>query len=332
MNKKEFVAFLNQRLAVLDEKERKEIIDEYVQHIEIKVENGKTEEEAIKDFGDLNEFVEEILSAYHVNPKSNMDKNFIYDILDNLAKFINQMANSILKLDSSQIVRLILEFILLLIIIALIKLPISFLLSLVFDIVFFLPWGITSVLHGLLRFIFEICYFLIACFVIYTFFKDRVYTEKNQERENASKNDSIKKESKKTEKKTVALQEDVHIIDIEDSDIVSKSTIVDLKEPEIKTYKKPEEIRQRNQEREKTSNYSGSFEKVVIAIIKFFLIFVLVPMIFLLIIQMIGFGFILGLLLKGVSIIGVFLIICGTLIITISIVSGLSSFIFKGGK
>ena len=66
MNKKEFLEALRQALAVLDETEQRDIIDEYEQHIDMKVASGLTEEEAIADFGDFNEMTAELLEAYHV--------------------------------------------------------------------------------------------------------------------------------------------------------------------------------------------------------------------------------------------------------------------------
>ena len=66
MEKREFLSALEQSLSVLQEDERKDIISEYEQHIDIKVEKGLTEEEAIADFGSVSQLTSEILEAYHV--------------------------------------------------------------------------------------------------------------------------------------------------------------------------------------------------------------------------------------------------------------------------
>ncbi len=66
MNKKEFLSALRETLAVLKEEELRDIIDEYEQHIDMKVANGLSEEEAIADFGDYKELTSELLEAYHV--------------------------------------------------------------------------------------------------------------------------------------------------------------------------------------------------------------------------------------------------------------------------
>lgn len=69
MNKQEFLEVLKVQLQVLDEKEQKDILDEYALHIDMKVEGGLSEEEAIQDFGTIQELAGDILEAYHVNPQ-----------------------------------------------------------------------------------------------------------------------------------------------------------------------------------------------------------------------------------------------------------------------
>lgn len=66
MKKQEFLDELRTYLNVLQDEEQEDIIDEYSQHIEMKIENGLSEEEAIKDFGSIRELAGEILEAYHV--------------------------------------------------------------------------------------------------------------------------------------------------------------------------------------------------------------------------------------------------------------------------
>ena len=68
MNKAEFLAALENRLRVLDKREIKDIVGEYAQHIDMKLENGMAEEDAIRDFGSIDELAAEILSAYHIDP------------------------------------------------------------------------------------------------------------------------------------------------------------------------------------------------------------------------------------------------------------------------
>ena len=83
MNKKEFLRVLEKRLSILNEDERKDIIDEYKDTISEKVKNGQTEEEAIKDFGNIDDLVKELLSAYKLDPEyENKEKSSFDHILD----------------------------------------------------------------------------------------------------------------------------------------------------------------------------------------------------------------------------------------------------------
>lgn len=68
MNKKEFLAELKKCLEILDENEQRDILDEYTQHIDMKMQSGMSEGEAISDFGDIKQLAGDILEAYHVNP------------------------------------------------------------------------------------------------------------------------------------------------------------------------------------------------------------------------------------------------------------------------
>lgn len=66
MDKKTFIKELERSLSVLQEDELRDIVGEYEQHIDMKVQSGLTEEEAIADFGSLSQLSAEILEAYHV--------------------------------------------------------------------------------------------------------------------------------------------------------------------------------------------------------------------------------------------------------------------------
>ena len=81
MNKQEFLEKLEKELSILNKQERKDIIDEYKDTIEEKVKHGQTEEEAVKDFGNLDELVSEILDAYKINPEYGQKESNIPDVV-----------------------------------------------------------------------------------------------------------------------------------------------------------------------------------------------------------------------------------------------------------
>lgn len=77
MKKEEFLTKLRKNLSVLEEKEIQDIVEEYEQHIDMKMKGGLSEEEAIRDFGDLAELTAGILEAYHVKANYNAEKKNI---------------------------------------------------------------------------------------------------------------------------------------------------------------------------------------------------------------------------------------------------------------
>ncbi len=77
MKKEEFLTKLRKNLSVLEEKEVQDIVEEYEQHIDMKMKGGLSEEEAIRDFGDLAELTAGILEAYHVKANYNAEKKNI---------------------------------------------------------------------------------------------------------------------------------------------------------------------------------------------------------------------------------------------------------------
>jgi uncharacterized membrane protein len=67
MKKKQFIDELRKRLSRLKEEEINDIIEEFEQHIDFEIKNGKDEEEIIETFGNINELVKELLEAYDMN-------------------------------------------------------------------------------------------------------------------------------------------------------------------------------------------------------------------------------------------------------------------------
>lgn len=68
MNQERFLKALQERIAMLEQAEQQDILAEYAQHIEMQMKEGLSEEEAIRDFGSLDELAAEILEAYHIDP------------------------------------------------------------------------------------------------------------------------------------------------------------------------------------------------------------------------------------------------------------------------
>lgn len=66
MNKEEFITQLKQSISILDDQEQQYFVEEYTQHIDMKMSQGMSEEEAVKEMGSVQELSKEILESYHV--------------------------------------------------------------------------------------------------------------------------------------------------------------------------------------------------------------------------------------------------------------------------
>ena len=63
MTRTEFIIGLKNRLNLLSESECVDIIEEYTNHIDMKMQEGKSEADAINDFGNLDDLADEILAG-----------------------------------------------------------------------------------------------------------------------------------------------------------------------------------------------------------------------------------------------------------------------------
>lgn len=121
MNKREFMQYLEKRLSVLNKKERENIFREYSQHIDMKVQSGMTEYEAIKDFGDVKEFVDEILEAYNIDPDFEEEINHTSpNVFDKTKKGIRTAADFIFSQSPAAVIKLLAKTFMVAIVLALI--------------------------------------------------------------------------------------------------------------------------------------------------------------------------------------------------------------------
>lgn len=136
MNKKTFLKELEKKLNILEKQELEDIINEYNDIIDEKVRNGKSVNQAISDFGEIDQLASEILQAYKINP--NYNKNESTKISDDIesvikkgaskmAKFTTNVVNDIKRENNNITVEVIFEIIIKIVIVlllcAIIKLP-----------------------------------------------------------------------------------------------------------------------------------------------------------------------------------------------------------------
>lgn len=99
MNKLQFLNQLRVKLEILSDKEIKDILDEYSDTIDQKIQEGKTEEEAVKDFGDINELAQEILQAYKIDP--NKKSRNSSDLADKIGQIITDIVDYLVTFFST---------------------------------------------------------------------------------------------------------------------------------------------------------------------------------------------------------------------------------------
>lgn len=128
MTKQAFLDKLRSRLSILDDNEVDDIINEYADHIDQKVAAGKTEAQAIADFGDFNELVKAILSAYKIkdgaeSSSTSQFKTWLHKAIDEITDFAKPLIDRVSTLQGDQIGYFIAYLFLTLITIWLVQLP-----------------------------------------------------------------------------------------------------------------------------------------------------------------------------------------------------------------
>ena len=76
LNKEEFLNKLKSKISVLNDEEIDDILSEYAGYIDEKVADGKTEKEAVKELGSINEIASDLLDAYKVKSTAS-EKNIV---------------------------------------------------------------------------------------------------------------------------------------------------------------------------------------------------------------------------------------------------------------
>lgn len=285
MNKKQFLNELEKRLKVLNENERKDIINEYSDIINEKIKNGKTEEQAVLEFGDIDSLVKEILESYKINP--DYDNNFskkakdvannaedlikkgAKKLADTTTNIVNDFKNSDSNITLETIFEIIIKVFIFLIILAILRIPFYLLRGLggsildPFDLGFNIVWNI------IIWLVYIICCVLIGII----FFKKNFREYKDSGSNSKSKNNT-------------------------------KKNLNEEKETRFNTYTSYNE--------DSTNNEQKKSSGVLLILLKIFaIIFIMFPICTVVIGLFIAAGFSLYLLIKGVPILGIFIALLG---------------------
>ena len=212
MNKNEFISELKSKLSILKKEEVNDIVNEYSEHIEEKIKSGKSEKEAIEEFGDIDELVSGILDAYKI------DKEYYKktSILDNIAEDTKEVFNKIIKIisngSSKEIIKLLAYILVTILICYILKLPFYIIETFVNKLFIGLPISVYNVLSRCNSIIIYMIYIIFVFIVFIKVLKEKVINNFTI-KESVSSKTKTKKNTKEKETKEVVTNNDRTIID-----------------------------------------------------------------------------------------------------------------------
>ncbi|NLC54443.1 MAG: DUF1700 domain-containing protein [Erysipelothrix sp.] len=326
MNKLKFETYLREKLSILKQSEIDEIINEYLQHIDMRKADGVSEEAAIKDFGDLDDLVDEILDAYKIDTSKDQFENFSNNIkkwLNTGLDFINKITNSIFKRSGTEMVTLVVEFVLVLVLLWVVSLVIDIVSTNVMRIFYYSPYFIGRIIRFLVRGLSLLFNLTISLSILYWFATERVIKFETS--------DTYIKTSLKAKNKKELAQKQKDLFEPSDDINIVKETASDYQTDEIILSKtiRPEAALEDLKVQASKESFSQKLFKGNLFVIKMIVLLILIPMIvvgvflgiaFVIVVYntIIGYGSI------GISLIlsGVFLMYFYLLTVGINFVSG----------
>ncbi len=296
MTKLEFLEILKKRLYSLNPSEIDDILTEYSQHIDIKIKQGKSESDAIADFGSIDDLVGDILSAYDVDPdfKYKSAKNTISWCLSRFAEFINKTASAILNLRGKEATTLFIKFMLVVGCLAVMAVPFAFVKDALYRILDILPTFLTRFTTSVLFLAIDLVFWVLASYALYIFVVQNVLKKEFSPRDTL---DFSFPTPFPKGAKGATFDENPHSINPP-----------------------------------KGKNVMDFSSNIVLLCLRFLGFFILIPFIFCTFMAIVGFGLCFSTMLNGYPLIGATLIIFGVMLCGISICAPLAQFVFKGGN
>lgn len=338
MNKKEFLAALQARLGILHEDEIKDILEEYGGYIDSKIAEGKSEEEAVQDFGSLDDLVDEILDAYKINKsyskqnsrkmKSGIDEfiNTLSDIINQVVEYATTFFTNLIEENSAQkLVRILVLILITLIMVSLMRIPFyviqaigeAFLRML-------LPYSATRYAVFAWEILLNIFYLLIAVLVVMGFVKGEFDSTSisNQIRSlfqtplPKSKKQKRRTPSYSTTSDTIIVEADVPASE-ENHEKQELNPSEEYEEDSIYTEEDPADYHTAKSTMQQDSDARHSFGKslsyLVISLLKFFTFILLLPVYGIIVALAIAVGILIYLFFQGISVFGLFILVIGCL-------------------
>ena len=286
MTKDKFLRELEKKLSILSEEERKDTINEYRDIIEEKVKHGKKESEAVKEFGSIDELSKEILNVYKINPDYK-SKDFVdgaEELIRKGAKKISEVTDDVVdsikqsdfECTTSNVFEIILKVIILLIFLAILKIPIYFASELGSSVFRIGVEPFATIFSWIWKGLIEIVYLGICVLLIVKLITD--YSKKDKTAKTNSKVKNTKIEEKTNSK-------------VKNTKIEEKTT------KENKKVKK-----------------NDTFETIVLILVRLFVIFtIIIPLVFVAFLFIVGLVILIYLLCKGIGVYGFLIATLGCL-------------------
>lgn len=169
MLKSEFLDLLNQKLSLINDKEKEDIILEYGTYIDDKIASGVSEEEAVAGFGDVDELAKEILSAYKINTDSMDPLSSKADkTIDKVYAKLEGMFSKLGNFSMNEIFHIIFDAFVLVLILWIGKLIVV---NLLCRIVLSMIFSFFAGFYAITDFMLSLCRLLYVCIAIYFFVK-----------------------------------------------------------------------------------------------------------------------------------------------------------------
>ena len=282
MSKEEFLKTLRKKLNVLEDSEIEDIISEYEGYIEEKVAVGLTEEEAVKELGDIDEIVRDLLAAYKV--KGEPTENWFNRFINKISKGIDNFMESLNDKSAKDIIKVLIEIIIVLILICILKIPFAMIRDLGSNIFSELVNPVGSIFNGIWRFIIEFSYIVVAIIFFFKMFEKRYFKGVSEK-----------------------IVEDVE--DTENTNKINSKNKKGLEKEETTQLEEKKEIKQKVKERPVDHPFIDALTKICILILKFFAVLFVIGAVCYLIGMSVALGFMIYLICKGVMYFGILILL-----------------------
>lgn len=227
MTKNEFLNQLRKKLDILSKDELEELIAEYSEHIDHKMSEGKSEEEAVKDFGDIGELTVSILQAYKLNANFTNKPKFAELLQKSEAsgrKFLHSFEEFYSKISLSEVFKYLILIILSFGLVAVLKFPFMMFRSIslwFLEIIF--GYRFVSLFDGIWTFVVNAIYYLSAILLMMSVvhFGQQRYMHITHRSQKLDKKDldEFEEENGAYEE---AVNEEIHTVKIEPEKVQSK--------------------------------------------------------------------------------------------------------------